>query len=346
MLRRTRLWPALAFGLVGLSLGGCGHSNFNTAQMSDQECMARVMYFESLRSSDDGMRAVGTVVMNRLSNPRYPKSVCGVVGQNKQFADGALTKHVDKRSVSWTRATRLADAVLGGERHEPVGSAMFFHTVGYQFPYRNMKYVTLAGGNAFYEKQTPGTFQNHIDPVRGTTMLAQGPRAPEEPNRAKPTMLAAADTEATEADGDDVASAPVRTASDTLSERHARFVIAAREKAGERVVTSNTRPAAESRRERATPEQQAQPRRSVVLASAAGPSRVPVQSRSVVERPRSAAAPPLPRTAEPARAIPLPVRTAEKPQPMVVAALTPVRPRPSPRVRSIEDLIAMDLAQQ
>ena len=29
---------------------------------------------------------------------------------------------------------------------------MFFHTAGLHFPYRNMHYILVAGGNAFYEK--------------------------------------------------------------------------------------------------------------------------------------------------------------------------------------------------
>ena len=34
---------------------------------------------------------------------------------------------------------------------------MFFHRAGLTFPYKNMHYVLVAGGNAFYEKrQTPG----------------------------------------------------------------------------------------------------------------------------------------------------------------------------------------------
>jgi len=33
-----------------------------------------------------------------------------------------------------------------------VGNAQFFHTAGLTFPYNNMHYVLVAGGNAFYEK--------------------------------------------------------------------------------------------------------------------------------------------------------------------------------------------------
>ncbi len=30
---------------------------------------------------------------------------------------------------------------------------MFFHAAGHRFPYDNMQYVLVAGGNAFYEKR-------------------------------------------------------------------------------------------------------------------------------------------------------------------------------------------------
>ncbi len=30
---------------------------------------------------------------------------------------------------------------------------MYFHTAGHRFPYTNMHYVAVAGGNAFYEKR-------------------------------------------------------------------------------------------------------------------------------------------------------------------------------------------------
>jgi hypothetical protein len=186
--------------LTAISLGGCGGSQFGSLDFSaprldDQECLARVMYFESNRSSDDGMMAVGTVVMNRLDDPRYPKTVCGVVGQPAQFAEGALSKPVMRRSASWARATRIAEAVLSGERHDKVGEAKFFHTAGYTFPYRNMHYLTLAGGNVFYEKKTPGTFV----PVKpwelgAPTMLASNAKPRVEPAsqplELRPTMVA------------------------------------------------------------------------------------------------------------------------------------------------------------
>lgn len=141
---------ALAVAIT--SLGGCSlfGMNFGMAQLSEKECLMRAMYFESNRSSSEGMLAVGTVVMNRLHDGRYPRSVCGVVGQPNQFASGVLSrKMTDSGAVL---ASQVADQVLRGQRHPGVGNAMHFHTAGLRFPYNNMHYVLMAGGNEFYEK--------------------------------------------------------------------------------------------------------------------------------------------------------------------------------------------------
>jgi len=110
----------------------------------------RAMYFESNRSSPEGMLAVGTVVMNRLQDPAYPKTICGVVGQKNQFAQGVLTRKMTDSGV--VLASQIADRVLAGERHPDVGPAQHFHMAGLRFPYNNMHYVALAGGNEFYIK--------------------------------------------------------------------------------------------------------------------------------------------------------------------------------------------------
>jgi hypothetical protein len=192
LLTHSKMAAVVALALLAISLGACGYMPPELVgprvQLTERECMARVMYFESNRSSDDGMLAVGTVVMNRLQSPKYPRSVCGVIGQPNQFADGALTNPVNQRSQSWTKALRMADTVLSGERHAGVGRAEFFHTAGYTFPYRNMHYVALAGGNAFYERRTPGTFTPGL-PLEAGTMIAQGKSNGPEP---KSVMVAGA----------------------------------------------------------------------------------------------------------------------------------------------------------
>ncbi|HDZ74224.1 MAG TPA: cell wall hydrolase [Aurantimonas coralicida] len=114
-----------------------------------QECLARAMYFESNRSSPEGMLAVGTVVMNRVESGRYPTNVCDVVGQPRQFAPGVMTRQM---GAGKELAMQTAAEVLSGKRHGGVENAKFFHTAGLRFPYNNMNYKAIAGGNAFYEK--------------------------------------------------------------------------------------------------------------------------------------------------------------------------------------------------
>ncbi|MCO4315758.1 cell wall hydrolase [Phyllobacterium sp. 21LDTY02-6] len=118
----------------------------------DKECLERAMFFESNRSSKDGLIAVGTVVMNRLDSGKWGNTICGVVGQKGQFAPGVLTRKMKSSALPDVQAA--ADAVLKGQRNPKVKNAMFFHTAGLRFPYKNMHYTVVAGGNAFYEKRS------------------------------------------------------------------------------------------------------------------------------------------------------------------------------------------------
>ncbi|AVA21561.1 cell wall hydrolase [Rhizobium sp. LEGMi198b] len=117
----------------------------------DRDCLKRAMYFESEHSDHDGYMAVGSVVMNRLTSGAYASSICGVVAQKRQFAPGVMTRVVS--DLAEPDLNQAASEVLNGERHPGVKDAMFFHTDGLKFPYNNMHYVAVAGGNAFYEKR-------------------------------------------------------------------------------------------------------------------------------------------------------------------------------------------------
>ena len=138
----------VAVALV-LAVSGCATFPFFGPHLSEKECLMRAMFFESNQSSEEGMLAVGTVVMNRVGAPAYPRSICGVVGQPNQFASGALYKSMRGSGVGL--ASQVADRVLAGGRHPALAYTTHFHTAGLTFPYNNMHYVLVAGGNAFYE---------------------------------------------------------------------------------------------------------------------------------------------------------------------------------------------------
>jgi spore germination cell wall hydrolase CwlJ-like protein len=149
---RALLYAFAALSMMSLSgCFGLGGDMFARRETNEKQCLIRAMYFESNRSSEDGMYAVGTVVMNRVADRRYPKTICAVVGQKNQFAAGVLTRKMTEQR-SYALAARVAEHILSGARHPGVRNAQHFHQAGLRFPYNNMHYVLLAGGNEFYEK--------------------------------------------------------------------------------------------------------------------------------------------------------------------------------------------------
>ncbi|MFD2052698.1 cell wall hydrolase [Mesorhizobium calcicola] len=154
----------------------------------DKECLERAMFFESNRSSRDGMIAVGTVVMNRLRSGNHGSTICQVVGEPGQFAPGVMTRQMNSRAMP--DVEEAADAVLKGERKAKLKNTMYFHTAGLRFPYKNMRYTMVAGGNAFYEKRG-----RNWQPLPDEPQVAIASAAPEmaKPVAAPVTLVASAE---------------------------------------------------------------------------------------------------------------------------------------------------------
>lgn len=152
----------------------------------EKECLERAMFFESNRSSRDGMIAVGTVVMNRLRSGQHGNTICEVVGEKGQFAPGVMTRPMNSKAMP--DVEEAAEAVLKGERKAKLKNTMFFHTAGLRFPYKNMHYTMVAGGNAFYEKR--GRNWQPL-PDEPTTMVASA--APRSSEPAAPVLVASAE---------------------------------------------------------------------------------------------------------------------------------------------------------
>jgi hypothetical protein len=141
------------------------------ASARERECLARAMFFESNRSSKDGLVAVGSVVMNRRDSGKWGSDICGVVGAKRQFAPGVLSRPMNSKALPDVMAA--ADAVLKGQRHPKVHqNVMFFHTAGLKFPYKNMHYTVVAGGNSFYEKKSRRRGPEIGQPIAQETMVA------------------------------------------------------------------------------------------------------------------------------------------------------------------------------
>ncbi len=103
---------------------------------AEKRCLAEAIYFEARSEPIRSQLAVAQVVVNRLKNPAYPDTVCGVVYQNRnhrnacQFSfacDGI--RDVVRDQIAWQTAQELARAVLDGEAIwvDEVGSATHYH---------------------------------------------------------------------------------------------------------------------------------------------------------------------------------------------------------------------------
>jgi hypothetical protein len=122
------------------------------------DCLTSAAYYEAGNESDDGIRAVAQVVLNRVRHPAFPSSVCGVVYQGStrstgcQFTftcDGSLLRRPN--AASWARARRIAEAALGGFVYAPVGWATHYHA-NYVLPYwaPTLAKNAVVGAHLFY----------------------------------------------------------------------------------------------------------------------------------------------------------------------------------------------------
>ena len=122
------------------------------------DCLTAAVYYEARSESDDGQRAVAQVVLNRVRNPAFPGSVCGVVYQGSlrstgcQFSftcDGSLAAR--REPGAWEHAREIASAALAGEVYSPIGAAMYYHTTAVH-PYweSSLTPVTTIGAHIFY----------------------------------------------------------------------------------------------------------------------------------------------------------------------------------------------------
>ncbi len=127
-------------------------------------CLAEAIWYEAASESEAGKRAVAQVVLNRVSHPAWPGSVCGVVYQGSQrrtgcqftfTCDGSLARPA--RGPSWETAKRIANEALGGAVYAPIGHATHYHTL-FVNPYwaKTLDHVGTIGAHHFYRNRGRG----------------------------------------------------------------------------------------------------------------------------------------------------------------------------------------------
>jgi len=135
-------------------------------------CLTSAIYYEAGSEPEEGQRAVAQVVLNRVRNPLWPKSVCGVIYQGSertdyrcQFTfscDGSMARMAS--AEGWARARRIAAQALSGLVYRPVGFATYYHTLAVRPGWAAaMRPVAVIGAHIFYRPPgfdgTPAAFR-------------------------------------------------------------------------------------------------------------------------------------------------------------------------------------------
>jgi spore germination cell wall hydrolase CwlJ-like protein len=127
------------------------------------QCLALNIYFEARGESEIGQRAVGHVVLNRVANHKFPKTICDVIRQGGEqrlyrcqfswWCDGRSDK--PKNNLSWQNALRIAKYIANGNSVDPTGGALWYHAE-YVTPYWRTAFLEgpTIGSHIFYLAQT------------------------------------------------------------------------------------------------------------------------------------------------------------------------------------------------
>lgn len=121
-------------------------------------CLTQAIYYEAALEPTEGQEAVAQVILNRVRDPNYANSICGVVFEGAerttgcQFSftcDGALAQ--PPVSWAWNRARVVAERALAGHVSARVGTATHYHA-DYVHPWwaPTLNKLTRIGAHIFY----------------------------------------------------------------------------------------------------------------------------------------------------------------------------------------------------
>jgi len=177
-----------------------------SATRRDLECLTAAVYYEARGESAAGQAAVAQVILNRVSDPRFPKSVCAVVyqgagGRGCQFSfacDGVLDRAGG--GAAWDRARRVATRALSGFVMAEVGNATHFHATRVSPGWgAGLRQVAQIGLHVFYRPSRGGApyvapVKRRLDPIDQLPEpieLASLTQAPPAPVAVEPALVSA-----------------------------------------------------------------------------------------------------------------------------------------------------------
>jgi cell wall hydrolase len=125
----------------------------------DIDCLTAAVYYEARGEPREGQAAVAQVVLNRLRDAHFPKTVCGVVYQGLashecQFTFACNGATAARREPdAWDRAKAVATRALDGYVTPAVGGATHYHVASLGEIWGNqLVRVARIGQHVFYRR--------------------------------------------------------------------------------------------------------------------------------------------------------------------------------------------------
>ncbi|MGB9791560.1 MAG: LysM peptidoglycan-binding domain-containing protein [Thermacetogeniaceae bacterium] len=115
---------------------------------SDAYLLAQLIYAEARGEIFEGQVAVGAVVLNRVKDPRFPKTIRDVIYEPWQF-ESVLNGQINLTPDAV--AIRAANAALSGA--DPTGGALYFYNPSKADGsfFKTLTYLCTIGNHAFYK---------------------------------------------------------------------------------------------------------------------------------------------------------------------------------------------------
>ena len=155
-----RAATALSTALIGMALVS-NSASADVAGEAEIQCLALAIYFEARGEALEGRHAVGHVVMNRVSDGKFPDNICSVTRQGGerpryrcQFSFWCDSRSDDPKDVNaWSKSQIIAERIYWGFVADPTDGALWYHA-DYVAPVwgSDFKQVGKIGRHIFYQR--------------------------------------------------------------------------------------------------------------------------------------------------------------------------------------------------
>lgn len=123
---------------------------------ADFNCLVQAVYFEAGQEIPEGQRAVAEVILHRVDDPRFPKTVCDVIHDKNRkgcqfswWCDGKSDATPD--ADRWATSKQAVEDVLDGAYADPTNGALFYHARFVRPRWsKKLERTAMIGGHIFY----------------------------------------------------------------------------------------------------------------------------------------------------------------------------------------------------